>query len=464
MKNEKFERQSLSYLLRHIFLRRHLIYYDFFSGTTTWKDCISILQSLHKGEPLLDGPYIREYERIAAKYHGVKYAFSFASGRMALYAILKALGIGKGDEIIIPAYTCVVVPNAIIYRGAIPVYVDIKPTTFNIDPTKIEAKITPKTKAILAQHTFGLPCDLDEIKEIAQKHDLFVIEDCAQALGAEFNGKKVGSIGDAGFYSTDHTKMISTSTGGMAITNNSELASKIQQVYDHSPFLEKSQVARILFTFIAENFLYHPKFAVIGMPLAFMCSKLGLFYFFSDEKKIEKPTEYPYPARLSNLQAKIGIRQMNELEKNIAHRRNIARQYDEIFNLYPEQFDDSATTKKRHVFLRYSFLVKNPSSLRRRFSKYLYLGDWFSSVIYGRGKDLHEVFYREGECPVGEAVARHSVNLPTHPKIQNLELLIKFAKEIKTSGAFLSPTKFIELYDFKQTPGAVLNKSLLRIE
>jgi len=439
-KTQELNRRTLSFIIKHIFFRKHQVYYDFFSGTTDWRDCLSILQSLNNGEPLQEGPFIREYENLAARYHNVRYAFSFASGRMAFYAILDALKIGKGDEVIIPAYTCVVVPNAIIYKGATPVYVDINPATFNIDPNKIEAKITPKTKAILAQHTFGLPCDLDEISEIAQKHGITVIEDSAQALGAEYKGKKVGAIAQAGFYSSDHTKMISTSTGGMVITDDKELASRIEQIYSRSPFLPKQTIKKILFTFIAENFLYHPKFASIGMPLAFLSSKMGLFHFFLDEAKTEKPTDYPYPARLSNIQAKIGILQMRKLEQNIAHRREIARGYDSIFELYPEQFNGSRTDKK-HVFLRYSFLITDPCFFRKKFSKYLYLGDWFSTIAFGRNKDFHKIFYREGECPIGEMVARHSVNLPTHPKVENPpKLILKFANEIVSSGAFIHPS------------------------
>lgn len=447
MKTEKnsqeLNRRSLSFIMKHVFLRRHQVYYDFFSGTTSWRDCLSILQSLNNGDSLQDDQHIRDYEKLAAKYHGVHHAFSFASGRMALYAILEALGISKGDEVIIPAYTCVVVPNAVIYRGATPVYVDINPATFNMDPNKIEAKITPRTKAILAQHTFGLPCDLDEIIEIAQKHGITVIEDNAQALGAEYKGKKVGGIAQVGFFSSDHTKMISTSTGGMVVTNDEELASRIEQIYSRCPFLPKSRIAKILFTFITENFLYHPKFASIGMPLAFLCFKGGLFHFFLDEGKTEKPTDYPYPARLSNIQAKLGIRQIHELERNITHRREIARSYDGIFGLYSEQFDGSNVNRK-HVFLRYSFLVTDPNFFRKKFCRYIYLGDWFNSIALGRNKEFHKICYREGECPIGETVARHSVNLPTHPKVENPpKLILQFASEIVNSGAFIHPNSLL---------------------
>lgn len=137
---------------------------------------------------------------------------------MSLYVILEALGIGSKDEIILPAFTCVVVPNAMIYHGIKPVYVDIEPDTYNIDVSKIKEKITPQTKAIYAQHTFGIPCNMDCIARIAKDHGLIVIEDCAHALGASLNGRKVGSLGHVAYFSTDHSKVISTSTGGMITT------------------------------------------------------------------------------------------------------------------------------------------------------------------------------------------------------------------------------------------------------
>lgn len=431
--------RQLPFVLKHIFFRKHPVEYDFFSGTTSVGDVNSIIRSLLKREPLQDGPYISAYEQKVAEYHGVSHAFSFATGRMAFYVILEALGIGKGDEVIIPAYTCVVVPNAIIYRGAIPVYVDIEPTTFNIDPKKVEEKITPRTKAILAQHTFGLPCDLDEIIKIAQRYGITVIEDCAHAVGAEYRGKKVGSIARVGFYSTDHTKMLSTSTGGMITTNDEALASRIRQIYLRTLFLPKGMIRKILFTFCAENFFCHPRFYFIGKWFIILCHYLKLFHFFYDEGKIVKPTEYPYPARLSNIQAKIGINQMKKLEQNIAHRREVARRYDSVFGLYRQQFNGTNVDRK-HVFVRYPFLITDYDSFRNKFSKYMQLGDWLRTITIGRSKDFHEIYYRTGECPIGEAVACHSANFPTHPKINNPELIITFAKDILESGALIPPS------------------------
>ena len=142
---------------------------------------------------------IQKYENMFKQYLNVQYASSFWKGRVALYAILKAMGIGEGDEVLVEGFTCVVVPNSVIFAGAKPVYVAPDPKTYNMDINQIEPKSTPKTKAIVAQHTFGFPADMDAIIEIAQRHNLKVIEDCAPALGATYKGKKVGTLGDAAF-------------------------------------------------------------------------------------------------------------------------------------------------------------------------------------------------------------------------------------------------------------------------
>src|SRR5205823_2123218 len=150
--------------------------YDFFDGTNKgWLVPRYLLKAYREN-------WVQRYENAAAQYAGVPYAVSFGAGRMALYAILEAIDIENGDEVIIPAYTCVVVPNAIIYRGSKPLYVDISKQTFNIQSESIEKAITERTKAILLQHTFGQPCDIEAILAIARRHRLIVIEDCAHAF------------------------------------------------------------------------------------------------------------------------------------------------------------------------------------------------------------------------------------------------------------------------------------------
>ncbi len=171
-------------------------------------------------QPLLwkTGKATSDAEQWFRNYFSVEQAVSFNSGRSALLAILKAFGIGEGDEVLVQAFTCVAVPNSVLWAGAKPVFVDID-ATLNMDPKDAEKKITKNTKALIVQHTFGVPAQMDKIIALAKKHHLILIEDCAHALGATYKGKKVGTFGDAAFFSFGRDKVVSSVFGGMAIIN-----------------------------------------------------------------------------------------------------------------------------------------------------------------------------------------------------------------------------------------------------
>ncbi len=176
-------------------------------------------------------PSPSSYENQFASYLGPDVsAFAFWKGRVALYAILKALEIGDGDEVIIPGFTCVVVPNAVRFAGARPVYVDIPANGYNLDLAEVAAAITPKTKALVIQHTFGIPADLEKLLPLAEKHKLFVIEDCAHTLGTQYKGQLLGSFGHAAFFSSQWSKPYTTGLGGIAATRDPDLASRLRVI------------------------------------------------------------------------------------------------------------------------------------------------------------------------------------------------------------------------------------------
>lgn len=174
------------------------------------------------------GKYVTEFEQKFAAYCGCKYGVAVCNGTVALHLALVALGIGKGDEVIIPDFTMIATAFAVCYTGATPVFVDADPDTWNIDTTKIEEKITPRTKAIIPVHLFGLMCDMDAIIAIAKKHNLKVLEDAAEAHGAEYKGRRAGSCSDLAAFSFFANKNITTGEGGMVVTNNEELYNKLR--------------------------------------------------------------------------------------------------------------------------------------------------------------------------------------------------------------------------------------------
>lgn len=187
------------------------------------EDEAAVLEVLRTGR-LGWGPRADEFETMIAEYVGVKHAVAVSSGTAALHLIVRGLGIGPGDEVLLPSFTFAACANAVLYERAKPVFVDIDPETFNLHPADLDSKIGPHTRAVMAVDVFGQPADWDAILDLASRHDLRVIDDCCEALGAEYKGRKVGSFGDAAAFAFYPNKQITTGEGGMLVTDNTELA------------------------------------------------------------------------------------------------------------------------------------------------------------------------------------------------------------------------------------------------
>jgi len=228
------------------------------------------------------GKYIEQFENVFSKWCGVKYGVSCTSGTAALHLAVTALGIGKGDEVIMPSFTIVSCANAVVYNGATPVFIDSDMETRNMDVRLIEKMITPKTKAIMVVHTYGNPVDMDPVMKIAKKHKLYIIEDAAEAHGAAYKGKKVGSFGDIACFSFYANKIITTGEGGMCVTNSEHLYKKM------------NSLKNLCFT--------HPRF---------YHEEIGFNY------------------RMTNIQAAIGVAQMERADEYVAARIENAKEYNE---------------------------------------------------------------------------------------------------------------------------------------
>lgn len=339
----------------------------------------------------------------------------FWKGRVGLYAILKAYGINKDDEVILPAFTCVVVPNAIIYCKAKPVYVDIHPHTLNCDPEEIRKKITAKTKFIIAQNTFGLSSDLDAILSIAKEFNIIVIEDCTHGIGGTYKGKLNGTIADATFFSTQWNKPFSTGIGGMAYVSESRYAEKMKSFESDAimpSFMERFQLTLLLKlrAIIKVPFIYWPM-----VKLYRFLSKKNLIVGSSQGNELAKP-EIPagFLKKMAPIQMKKGISELKKLDAYVIHRKKIAKLYDSILsnlgiNVYPNP---------DHAYLKYPLLVKDRELFLKLAEKHsIELGDWFISPIHPIQNNYHLWQYEYGKFPNAEMISKHSVNLPTNSDI-----------------------------------------------
>jgi dTDP-4-amino-4,6-dideoxygalactose transaminase/serine acetyltransferase len=320
--------------------------------------------------------------------------------------------------VILPGYTCVVVPDAIIYCRAKPVYVDIDPNTLNIDVSKIEEKITPRTKVLYAQHTFGSFCNMEAIMKIARKYNLKVVEDCAHAVGAEYDGKKAGTFGDAAYFTTEQSKILSTGMGGMAITNDKEIAARIREIQAKSEFYDEKIIKKIASQIVLYNILYHPLIRFIGKYGLSVLSKLNFFIQSTTEEEMKGKRPEKYPVRLSNIQAKVGLSQLRSITQNLEHRRKIAMFYKEALKKLNHKIPEDNDRLYNPTYIRYWLIVDDREKLKKLFqSEEIELGEWFNCPIHPKETSLKNVFYKIGSCPIAEYMTEHNINLPTHLKV-----------------------------------------------
>lgn len=336
-----------------------------------------VLDGLRSGWVSSIGKYINKFEKGFASFCNTKYAVSASNGTAALHLSLVAAGIGPGDEVIVPTLTFVATANAVVYTGATPIFVDCEKETWNIDPEKIKEKINRRTRAIIPVHLYGHPANMGAILAIARKYGLLVIEDAAEAHGAEYRDKKVGSLGDMACFSFFGNKIITTGEGGMITTNNKILAEKLRMLRDHGASKRRRY--------------YHPS--------------LGFNY------------------RMTNLQAAMGLAQLRKIKNILDQKRRIAQLYarnlkelEGEITLHPE------AKWAKNVFWMYSILLPKKGKKNR---------DYLMKQLKKKGVDSRPFFfpihhhqrYKTGESyPVADFLAHSGLNLPSSVNLEDSQI------------------------------------------
>jgi perosamine synthetase len=337
--------------------------------------------------------YVTEFEEKFAQYCNCKYGVATNSGTTALHLALATLNIKKGDEVIIPTFTMIATANAVTYTGAKPVLIDSEPNTWNIDASKIEKKITRRTKAIMPIHTYGHPADMDPILELAEKHGLYVVEDAAEAHGAEYKGKKTGSLGNLGCFSFYANKIITTGEGGAIVTNDEDLAEKARWLRAHA------------FGRYGKHF-YH--------------EALGFGY------------------RMSGLQAALGLAQLKCIDEFVLIRRNNAKLYNSLLS----ELGDKITLPPeapwaKNVYWMYSILIEEISISRDQLLKKLELEGIETRTFFHaiHAQPIYAKKYEGEKFPVADEISKKGMNLPSGNNLTKDEInqvcdcIIKCAKK-----------------------------------
>lgn len=384
-------------------------------GTTTWGDCAVALRYMVDPRRLVRGPVIAEYERAFARQVGVRHAFSFWAGRVGLYGLLRALGIGDGDEVLLQVPTHIVVPNAVRFAGARPVYVDCRLEDYNMDLEQAERRITPRTKALVLQHTFGIPADLKSAEELANRHGLALIEDCVHALGATYDGRQVGSFGRAAFFSTEETKTISSTMGGMVVTDDPQLAERLRAFQEECRWTSASLTERYLSKLVLYHLMTQPHLHPYPRAIYDLVGRRNPLPQATGQDEMQGMRPTHYERRLSNGQAAIAMRQLGRLEGNLAHRRAISEVYGSVLSLLGLRSPEYSP-KAEPAFVRYPVWVEDRAAAIKAAAPHTVLGTWFTSVLEEAASPSHGG-YQAGSCPRAEAAADHLVNLPTHLRV-----------------------------------------------
>jgi perosamine synthetase len=374
---------------------------------------------------------IEQYQQEFARFFGAERAFAFWKGRVALYALLRALDVGAGDEVLLPGYTCVMNVNPIKYTGARPVYVDIEPDTYNMNVNLLKEKITNKTKVIIVQHTYGYPCEMDAILEIAESGGIAVIEDCCLALGSKYKGRMVGTFGLAGYFSFQWNKPYTTGLGGMVTTNDQELAERIETLAVNEMCQPSSrEVFMLRMQLIIYRLLIYPRTTALAQGLFRYLTKKGMVVGSSSTSEFVPERTDDFFKGISKMQARSGIRQLARIEENIAHRRKIAQLYDELLAAKGWKSSNDRRNWVEPVLVRYPVRIKEKEKALAQASKAgIELGSWFESVLHPIETPLASYDYELGMCPEAEKAARETVNLPLHPRT-NEKTAVKTAKFI----------------------------------
>ncbi|MBC7086112.1 MAG: DegT/DnrJ/EryC1/StrS family aminotransferase [Methanomethylovorans sp.] len=330
---------------------------------------IDAIASVLRSGVIAEGPRVAQFEQIFAEYIGVDHAVAVNSGTAALHVALMAHGIGKGDEVITSPFSFVATANSIVYTGAKPVFADIELDTYNISADQIHEKITNRTKAIMPVHLYGQAADMDAIMEIAQDHNILVIEDACQAHGATYNGKKVGSFG-TGAFSFYPTKNITTSEGGMITTNDPNIASRARMLRAH------------------------------GSKQRYLHEILG------------------YNFRMTDISAAIGIVQMGKLEKLTEKRRQNAKKLSAGLKDTKDIILPVEKEKCSHVYHQYTVRTPHRDSLRDTLQeKGIGTGTYYPLCIHQQ--PLYKEMGYEASFPNSEKASREVLSLPVHPALSD---------------------------------------------
>ena len=378
---------------------------------------------------------IAEFESRFSGLIGDGRAVAFATGRMGFFALMQALSIKMGDEVVLQGATCSVMANAVLRIGATPVYADIDRNTFGSSAEAIAKVLSPKTRLIVAQHSFGIPCEIAPILELARNRGIFLLEDCALTLGSRINGVTCGNFGDAALFSTDHSKPINTLSGGLVYTKDSSLLDKLREIQACSgSFPVKKQKALWHQLILERKYCQPDQYGRMRLIQLIYSNLLGITRSaFANEDYGSVPSiSYPYPSCMPVFLAALGIMEIDRWQLTSQERKETLNRLievieDECGEVLPKVYRDIS---REIVPLRIAWSSKNGSVIRQRLSCMLETdGIWFMEPVIASKEPPGNFGYTSGCCPESEELGRNMVNIPCNISQEWLDGLSKSIKQ-----------------------------------
>ena len=352
------------------------------------EDDIAAVVGALRSDWLTTGPKVGEFEAAVCAFTGAQYAVAVSSGTAALHAAMNAIGIGPGDEVIVPAMTFAATANCVVYQGGTPVFADVNPDTLLIEPLAVARKITNRTRAVIAVDYAGQPCDYDSLRAITDRHNLFLVADACHSIGGSYKESKVGTLADLTVFSFHPVKHITTGEGGMVVADDQELAERMRRFRNHGIATDHRQR-----------------------------EQQGTWYY--------EMTELGYNYRISDLQSAMGVSQLRKLPGFLARRRAIARQYDQAFADSVAIRPLTTLTEVEHAYHLYVVSLPDAATRATVFQK---LRDRGIGVnVHYLPVHLHS-FYRDRFgygpklCPVAEGAYERIISLPIWPGMDKVQV------------------------------------------
>lgn len=364
---------------------------------------------------------VLDFEEQFAKLVGSGECISYAAARMGFYELMRLRGISEGDEVILLGATCVVMVNAVMRAGATPIYADIDPDTFGSSSQAIAACITPRTRMIVAQHSFGIPCDIIPIVNLAKEKQIFLLEDCALTLGSKVNGIAVGNFGDAALFSTDHSKPLNTLTGGLIYTRNTDLAQRLRASQAHCADLSAARQNALWQRLLLEvKYCVPARYGRMGLVNLFSSVKKKITHaegdFLADDFGAAAAGAYPYPAKLPAFLAAVGLIEANRWPKVSTDRTITLHRLVDTLSQCPSGSYLPAAYKNKVleiVPLRFAWSEPRGGDIRRSIQHFIHVAwTWFMAPIIATKEPLEKFGYCSGACPISERIGPNMVNIP----------------------------------------------------